>query len=125
MRFKLFANLLHAFLRYYCDMKVMIRLLFTLYIAFLAVLPCSDKKLSIDENAGSFITASSYDHNDGEIHMCTPFCTCSCCSTHIRLISSFVVTITDPLHNTLLSTPYTERPSVNNSQSIWQPPKLS
>lgn len=105
-------------------MEIVIRLIFPLFIIFLSVLPCSDK-MAIDNTIGSFISTADDAHNDDETHMCSPFCTCSCCSAQIRIVSVFEINTLEFAHNTKVVTPYAEKSSVDNSRGIWQPPKVA
>ena len=100
-------------------------------IAGLAVYPCNDANISVDDQkySQSVVDESGvdvYDHNHSpsETDLCTPFCVCSCCSSHANQPSFFCFEAFIPN--------YTDLTSKLKDQSvkpiyfaIWQPPKLS
>lgn len=104
-----------------------IRFLCALYIIALSVYPCSDANTCADEkeNGIAFVDYEGSGHSDGEQDACTPFCVCSCCAAHIQLNYSAAASLTMPVHNTKLNTPYFEKPLLHNAKAIWQPPKIS
>lgn len=103
-----------------------IRFIFALYVLFLAVYPCSDSQTSVDERKTgfAFVDAADYQHATDEQDSCTPFCICSCCAAHIRLALTPEIDFSNLLDNTNLNSFYFERPFLNNSQSVWQPPRI-
>lgn len=105
----------------------MIRFAFAMYILMLAVYPCNDSQICLDEKkAGVSVSAATHhEHSSDERDQCTPFCFCACCATHMQVSYAFVISCEHPVHNTSLNTPYFERPLLNNIKSIWQPPKIS
>ena len=83
-------------------------------------MPCGDKE---DCNEIKH-EQSSQNHEDHQEETCTPFCVCSCCSTH------FVVKGFQPLQTQIavINTVYTVHPESKTASAIipiWQPPKIS
>lgn len=103
-----------------------IRLIFTLYVFFLAVYPCSDSNTCVDEQKAGMVLIANDDHahTSNEQDSCTPFCICSCCAAHIQLNQVADITFSILIHNTQLATLYQEKPMLNNGNSIWQPPRI-
>src|SRR4051812_37686981 len=95
----------------------------TLLLAFivlcLSLIPCSDK-ICIDEKIGieAHSDQAHSDHREG----CTPFCTCSCCSTNIVFSVETIIISKIPELITQNLFFYQESKS-HFSHSIWQPPK--
>jgi len=104
-----------------------IRLLLATYVFFLSVYPCSDGNTCADEQkAGVMMEASAHpDHASSEQDLCSPFCICSCCASHIQLITLHDLSLKVTVNHADLSTLYVERPPFGNASSIWQPPKIS
>lgn len=98
-----------------------------IYILALSVYPCSDQETCADERIQGVtaVNVQGHDHAGNESDHCTPFCICSCCATHIQLQYAFDITLVNLVHNTPVATRYIEKPSLNNSKAIWQPPKIS
>jgi hypothetical protein len=92
-----------------------------LVVLFLSLIPCSDK-ITIDA-----ITAndshSGHDHSEDHREECTPFCTCSCCSTNIVFLSETIVIAEVPQLFSQNLFFYQESKS-HFFHSIWQPPKV-
>ncbi|HEU5292046.1 MAG TPA: DUF6660 family protein [Cyclobacteriaceae bacterium] len=104
-----------------------IRLIAAIYIFLLSVCPCTDRETCADEEKG-FVTFSDdtgHHHTANELDYCSPFCICSCCSTHAQPTYSTNISNSNPLHNTQVNTLYVERPLFHNAKAIWQPPKIS
>ncbi|MCP9236312.1 hypothetical protein [Lewinella sp. JB7] len=62
-------------------------LLFALYLAFLAVLPCADGAPVVVQGDAEFRAGAVLDHPNcpepGHDDHCTPFCTCVCCGATV------------------------------------------
>jgi hypothetical protein len=86
----------------------------------LSLIPCSDKMGVNDAQAS---TEAHSDHAGSHTEECTPFCTCSCCSTSIVFSSETIVIAKIPLLISQNSFFYQEGESYF-SHSIWQPPKI-
>jgi len=100
-----------------------IRLLFTIYIISLTVHPCADQGDEL-EKGDQVAYVSDHPHSDGEQEdVCTPFCICSCCAAHIRLVTISNEDFTCVLHYTKEVTPYLEKQVLPDYSHIWQPPR--
>ena len=107
-------------------------LILTVYIFCLAIMPCSDIHLVLNEvehSAAYHSDHESHDHNQNKEQHCSPFCTCTCCHTLINFefgnkdiipVKLFVQISTDD--NTFL---YYDSPSSTYRNTIWQPPKVN
>lgn len=95
------------------------------WLLFLSFLPCGDRQ---DCNIKSTITISANSgHNDHkhETEHCTPFCTCSCCTSLTVQRVAFLQVIEKPVFEKINYAIY-QAPSCSNvSYAIWQPPKIS
>lgn len=104
----------------------MVRLLafiLSLYVSFLITIPCvechDEYKLAKTEIAH----VAGRSHNQEADH-CSPFCTCTCCSTPVIYLAKAIQLCCYTMH----LQPYKEyRISEVNAPtfSIWQPPQLA
>lgn len=95
-------------------------------IAGLAVYPCNDANICVDDQqySKSVVDVNDHDHSSDEVDLCTPFCVCSCCSSHANQPSYFTFKafaanyfdLNSKLRDQLIKPIYF---------AIWQPPKLS
>lgn len=101
------------------------QIVLAIYVLLLAVYPCSDVESQSSEDrieAISLIQTSQ--KNDLEEDICTPFCICACCATHIRVTSSTGPNGSGVIHNTKAKIPYLENMVSFDSNNIWQPPRI-
>lgn len=100
-----------------------ISILLFLYMTVLAILPCRDQ----EDFGTSPVTTVQSSHQDNEKHgaeSCTPFCTCSCCSTFRQLAPQQIQII---VFTAQVQKDYAEAttPSLcEQALAIWQPPQL-
>jgi hypothetical protein len=95
---------------------VILRKLFTVYIAALLLVPCSDTQVCVE--------ASMAHHEDTqEEDICPPFCICQCCRTAVEEIDLFVWSTTEPKPVDTWSEFVIQSPKAP-LHSIWQPPRL-
>lgn len=120
------AALLHGFYTNFTtsSMKAVCYIM-TIVIAGLSAYPCNDGDICIDDQKVSYsiLDANDHNHSSTELDLCTPFCTCSCCSAHIQVPT----TLTYNLEHETSSSPINSCSSVfvdRLSYSIWQPPRL-
>ena len=74
------------YMTYFCRMKIFSFLL-SIYLFCLAIMPCSDIYLVLNEvehSAAYHSDHESHDHNQNKEQHCSPFCTCTCCHTLIN-----------------------------------------
>lgn len=108
--------------------------LLSIYIFCLAILPCSDIHLVINDSEHTTYHAENeshdtHDHSEDSDNHCSPFCTCTCCHTSINfefgsksvLVSRKFVQVST-VDNTFL---YYDSPSTTYRNTIWQPPKVN
>ena len=101
--------------------KMMIGMLAVLMLA-LSVMPCNDgmalqpHQISVDQ--------PEQDHHDHENDFCSPFCSCSCCSTVIAFVHEVKIqTIVQPAHKNY---PREEQSFVSVFiPDCWQPPRAA
>jgi hypothetical protein len=63
------------------------------------------------------------DHSSQELGVCTPFCICSCCSAHVRLINLSSFETRQCPHSAKHLSHYIANHDLNVGHSIWQPPR--
>lgn len=102
-------------------MKKVFCIFFAFYFIALTAKPCADKK---DCNEFKQTEMSKDDHKKQHSdELCTPFCVCSCCSTH-ALVKDL------PSENIQIAVINTIYPAKNDFKissaiiSVWQPPKI-
>ena len=99
-------------------------LVFSVYFAWLAILPCQDKENMKTSAVHITIRNANACNDEKSQETCPPFCTCTCCSTARVLIAQAHFFSVAQL--TLRKYP---RPTVPALQkrilTIWQPPKIS
>jgi hypothetical protein len=85
-------------------------------------MPCGDKDDCNEANHSELTTQK--EHHEHQDEACTPFCVCSCCTTHIlHANENNTTTIL-----TEIASVYTQQLGVKLPTTvtpIWQPPKLS
>jgi len=99
-------------------------LILSLITLCLSLYPCGDADTCIDEQRPDPIAGSDHEHSPRDEDSCTPFCVCSCCSTHMQVPLDFSLSLFLENHNTKVSTFYLDRPLLMDGLSIWQPPRL-
>ena len=95
-------------------------------IAGLALYPCNDANICVDDRkySNAIVDANDHDHSRNEMDLCTPFCTCNCCCVHVQVPA----TITYDLRQEIPTSPMNSYTSlfINRlTPSIWQPPKVA
>lgn len=95
-------------------------------IAGLALYPCNDANICVDDEkySQSIVDANDHDHTPSEMDLCTPFCTCNCCCVHVHVPA----TLTYEVRHEMSSSPsnsYTSLFIDRLTSSIWQPPKVA
>jgi hypothetical protein len=101
-------------------------LILAIYIFVSALYPCRDSDFAAEEVKDAIAVLMDHDHSHSgmELDICSPFCICSCCSAHIKLVQTAEIDADEPYHNTILISRYIERPVLGISSSIWQPPRI-
>ncbi|MCW3467171.1 DUF6660 family protein [Chitinophaga nivalis] len=91
-------------------------------VFMLNCIPCSDSMAAPNRGAGTVVQAAS---SARTIHMdsCTPFCTCTCCSS-IQEPVSIIVYNWLPVAMAAVHADYTTAVTRYIPFKIWQPPRL-
>jgi len=101
---------------YHCIVKVTSFIL-SLLILSIALLPCAD-----EPSTNEAVSIESHDnHQDtDQHHLCSPFCTCHCCDSHVTQHCTFCLKtfVSFSSHSSDQSFPILSRISF----SIWDPP---
>jgi hypothetical protein len=101
----------------------LIAYILALYVVTLTILPCIDG----NEGNGSIKTelSSNKSHTDhNELDHCSPFCSCSCCSSPVVFQNAIVAL--DFYSIVQKAIPEYKASYISSThRSIWQPPKIS
>jgi hypothetical protein len=94
----------------------------SVYIVFLAALPCIDEPEdhSVQKNV---ISQQSADSHQNEQDHCSPFCTCQCCATPV-VVMDYTVHFECFSYIQKNLTEYKIVSITSPISSIWQPPKI-
>ena len=117
-----FSHIPHKKFSIFDLLKKAFYILFAFYFLSLSVMPCNDEQDC--KEAKHTEQVAQADNHEHENEVCTPFCVCSCCATHI-LFSNFS---NDFSIDNERATVYTEPANAELRSaiiSVWQPPKLT
>lgn len=110
-------------------MKMTAFILSILISALATMMPCSDNITCEQVNTSSQYSnvPVSHSHNDDKGDLCTPFCSCTCCSSAIFSINipSFHTPILKEVIPPTAPTLYKSNFISCYFYSFWQPPKIS
>lgn len=104
----------------FASLKKVFYILFCFYFISLAVMPCEDKG-DCNEIKHNQTSQNTENHQD---EICTPFCICSCCGTHL-FIKDFETTLNQIATINTIFTVHKESKISSAVIAIWQPPKIS
>jgi len=95
------------------------------YVVCLAIYPCSDSNIRLDEKGQEIVAIAMNDFQQAtsEQDICSPFCICTCCASKVQASPLQDILNANPFNRTGTSTPYLEKPSLKDHQSIFQPPR--
>jgi len=97
--------------------------LLAIYMLALVFMPCKDSCDSEQHHAITTIQ-SAQEHHEAENDICSPFCTCNCCSTSVVVSSAVAITTFFPPADK--DFPVYNAPFFSSiTADHWQPPKLS
>lgn len=101
--------------------------IFSIYLLALSLMPCSDVPDERQSNAAKRELIKSYSHQADRNDICSPFCTCNCCSTSVSLkFIPYLIRSVKPNAGTALQYPIRDFTLVSNFYgNIWQPPKIN
>lgn len=107
----------------------------SIYIFCLAILPCDDIHLVLNEVGHSAAyhndheSQDKHEHSEGSDNHCSPFCSCTCCHSPVTFELIFKTSPNSIAYvqvsrddNTFL---YYDSPSSTFLNTIWQPPKIN
>lgn len=90
----------------------------------LSIMPCADNNSLVSEGkVKSELSKSPQQHSDTEQDHCSPFCTCSCCSSFSINHFFAVVTVTSNYESNTTSS-FLPSDLTGIAFPIWQPPQL-
>lgn len=102
-------------------------IIFSIYLLALSVMPCGDAYTVCQDNSAKTTLSQTHDRNLEGNDICSPFCTCTCCSTILALkITNH--TVEAAKHPVLSKEKFPGRGFFfvsNFYANIWQPPKIS
>jgi hypothetical protein len=99
-------------------------LLFSIYFAVLAILPCQDREDMIASVMHLTIKKGHACNDQKGQETCPPFCTCSCCST-ARILTAKADLKLDVKVGLRKEYPQQTVPAVQEQAlAIWQPPQI-
>ena len=90
-------------------------------------MPCADMETGNDSHLPTELASNNDNHShDKEMDLCSPFCTCNCCS--VQVLTHFPVNVIDfPIVNQVIKIALPTYKSISTSNffgSIWQPPQI-
>ena len=90
-------------------------------------MPCADMETGNDSHLSTELASNNYSHSHDQMDLCSPFCTCNCCS--VQVLTHFPVnTIDFPIGNQVIKIALPTYKSIFTSNffgSIWQPPQIA
>ncbi|MEO8768549.1 MAG: DUF6660 family protein [Ferruginibacter sp.] len=95
-------------------------------ILALGAMPCMDEPYAINQaksNAQISVAHNTNDHNDSDA--CSPFCTCSCCSSAVTFLTVGLLNQHAIFAPAKMYPSYLPSTIFEISLPIWQPPQLS
>jgi hypothetical protein len=90
----------------------------------MSALPCDDDLVVNSGNLTVITSNSSSDHHDGLSDLCSPFCTCACCSIVVTQPIFAQESLTTEIPNSELNFSYILSFSRDFSNGIFQPPQV-
>ena len=100
-----------------------ITILLSVYMTFLALMPCQDKDDKVSYSFDTTVSKNKACNDQAGREVCPPFCTCNCCST-ASYIAAQPSTVSFNME--VVSDYPTYKIPVVQQQSldIWQPPQI-
>lgn len=111
-----------AYLITFAAMKFLFTCL-SVFLLYLSCIPCSDsEECKVKTVVNSSIAADHQEHNHAKEN-CTPFCTCSCCTSLVFSHTPFKTAVTTGVTPAGKYPLIDEQVNAGPRYSIWQPPK--
>lgn len=101
--------------------------IFSIYILALSVMPCSDAYNDCESDTTYKEYSQAHNHSTDHNDNCSPFCTCTCCSTTANpKFTPLKFQITKPIVSSKITYPIRDFSFISNyCGNIWQPPKIN
>ncbi|MGV7107278.1 DUF6660 family protein [Flavobacterium sp. U410] len=101
--------------------------IFSIYILALSIVPCSDAYNDCKSNIAIKELPQSHDHKSDHNDVCSPFCTCTCCSVSANpKYATFTIKAVKLIIISKIAFPQRDFLFTSNFHgSIWQPPKIN
>jgi hypothetical protein len=98
--------------------------IFSIYILALSVMPCSD---AYNNCKSETVFTEAHNHKSDRNDNCSPFCTCTCCSTTANpKFTPLKFDIAKPIATSKITYHNRDFSFVSNyCGNIWQPPKIN
>lgn len=103
-------------------MKRVLAFLLAFYVLALTLEPCVDHEVSCTGVQQSVQETGTADHESDHKDLCSPFCTCNCCSVTMEVASSLILAGT-PVAFTTLPYFFKSQPTSTFLSPVWEPPK--
>ena len=103
-------------------MRRVLAFFLALYVIALTLDPCVDNEATCSAATQLVKETGTPDHGNSHQDLCSPFCTCNCCSLSMEVAAAFFLPATPVLYSTL---PYffEPRPVSAYPAPVWEPPK--
>jgi len=111
---------------YFCSVVKTIRFIFGSVLLVLAMLPCADSYAKAAVHTHESNGSHAHENQRATGDLCSPFCTCGCCSTPVVIKFSWHYGVIGPAPLSEWQYPiyrFTFTPSFIHN--IWQPPKIN
>ncbi len=103
-------------------MKRVLAFFLAFYVIALTLDPCVDNEVSCNSGGILVKETGTADHPSDHKDLCSPFCTCNCCSVTMEVASVLILPVTPVVYSTLPY--YFETHPVSSFPSpVWEPPK--
>ena len=108
-------------------MRLFIVYILGIHILALSIMPCGDAYNECQNNSATKEVVQSHNHKSDHNDICSPFCTCTCCSSTANLkFVSFNITSIKLISASAIKFPIQDFSFISNYYgNIWQPPKIN
>ena len=105
-----------------------VNVILSIIILTLSCMPCADMETGNVSHLSTKLASNHGNHaHDNEMDLCSPFCTCNCCS--VQVLTYFPITTIDfPIVCGVIKIATPTYKSIFTSNffgSIWQPPQIA
>ena len=101
----------------------LISFILSIYFLVLTLVPCVDQYMDANGNKIEILAKKLPDNPHDGLDHCSPFCSCSCCSTSVYLVKTIINTSNISIPISVKFTYFQSFISAFSSK-IWQPPKF-